>query len=62
MAVSCHTHSLAALPTGKEPLGMHSLGGRVDTQTGLDDLQKRKIICCCWESNDDSSGGQPVAY
>jgi len=60
MAVSCHTHVLAALSPGKEPSDIHSFSGWVDTITGLDALQKRLIICSCWESNNYSSGVQSI--
>jgi len=61
MAISCHTHALAALSPGKEPSDMHSFSDWVDTRTGLDASQKRLIICSCWESNNYSSGVLSIA-
>jgi hypothetical protein len=37
-------HASAALPPGKEPLDTHWIGGWVGPRTGLDDVERRKIL------------------
>jgi hypothetical protein len=37
-------HVLAVLPLGKEPPGIHWIGGWVDPRAGLDDVEKTKFF------------------
>jgi hypothetical protein len=48
MEMSGYLHALAALPSGKEPLGTHWIEGRVRPRTGLDVMEKRKIHTLAW--------------
>jgi hypothetical protein len=51
MEVSSQLHALAALSQGKEPLGIHLIGGWVYLRAGLDAVAKRKIPSPRRESN-----------
>jgi hypothetical protein len=60
MEVSGQFHTSAALPQGKEPHGIHWIGGCVGPRTGLDAVEKRKCFDPCLKSNTDTSAVQPI--
>jgi hypothetical protein len=51
MEVSGQLHAPAALPSEKEPLGTHCIGGRVGPRAVLEAVAKRKIPSPHQESN-----------
>jgi hypothetical protein len=42
--MSGQLHAPAALPPGKEPTGTHWIESWMDPRTGLDDVERRKIL------------------
>jgi hypothetical protein len=60
MEVSGQLHAHAAFPPEETAPGLHWLWGWVGFRSGLDDVEKRKILHCR-DSNSDPSAAQPVA-